>query len=44
MFFLFSFGTNSDKTQTKTKKQQHPFYTCVVYRLGDLRELNAQKD
>lgn len=42
--WLFSFRSKSDKKQTKTetKEQQDPFYTQVVYRLGDLHELTLK--
>lgn len=41
VFFLRQFRQKLNKE--KKKLQQHPFYTRVVYRLGDLNELNAQK-
>lgn len=41
VFFLRQFRQKLNKE--KKKLQQHPFYTWVVYRLGDLNELNAQK-
>ena len=44
VFVCFLLEAIPTKTkQRHTKKQQHPLYTWVVYRLGDLHELNAQK-
>lgn len=44
VFVCFLFKAIPTKTKQRKKKlQQHPFYTWVVYRLGDLNELNAQK-
>lgn len=43
VFVCVLFKAIPTKTKQRKKKQQHLFYTWVVYRLGDLNELNAQK-